>query len=110
MDARIARLIDTLKASGYSDRYVPEQWSDNWCERLWYGFEGVSESILQIITGNVYTRVVDVGEDEPLMCLQYRSADHPALPKTDFYRDHTPVPVRKSLEEVLRFIPGLETL
>jgi len=107
MNTRFAEMIATLKASGYTDQHVHDHWGRNWRDKRWFGFEGTSETILQIITANVYIRVVDVGKDVPFLCLQYEPVEHPALPKTAFYRDKSPTVTRKSPDDILRLFSGL---
>ena len=106
MDSRIEKLTAALKASGYESKI---DWNVEWSKRRGFDFEDVAKTILQIIAGNVYVRVVVYGgANGPLLCLKYVSTECPDRPKTAYHKDPNPAPAQMSLEEVFAMIPGLE--
>src|ERR1700735_2442689 len=86
MDDRIKELVRILKDMGYTDRYVEDHWGDNWRERRWYDKSAPDSSILQVITGNNYTRInlTDAASDMPFAVMSYVSWEHPMFPKCGF--------------------------
>jgi hypothetical protein len=111
MDPRIEKLVKTLELLRYTHVLVPEHWDGNWPDKRWFGFEDVTGFILQIVTANVYTRILFFDrKDKPFALKQYVSDKCPGRPKTDFYRDEDFVPTRMSLDEVLQLLPQLETM
>ena len=109
MDARIEQLIQQLQSLGYTDKYVEDHWERDWRGKRWYGFEGTSVTIFQIVTANVYTRIV-VLDKESFAFFQYPSEKHPGRPKTDFYCDAELVSTRRKLNDLPKLVRDLEFL
>ncbi|TSC63352.1 MAG: hypothetical protein Athens041674_180 [Parcubacteria group bacterium Athens0416_74] len=117
MDARIAQLIEALRHRGYTDRNDTDESNYDWRQRRWFGPEGISETIFQVVRANVYTRIVLVNPDstEPFAFFQYTAPTEgsdacPARPKTMFYRNKGFVSDRKSVGGILDSIFQPETV
>ncbi len=117
MDARIAQLIEALRNLGYTDRHETDESEYDWRQRRWFGPEGIAETIFQVVSANVYTRIVLVepGSEKPFAFVQYDAPTEgpgacPDRPKTMFYRDNDFDWVRKGLGDILDSIPRPETI
>jgi hypothetical protein len=108
MHERIETIVGMLKDMGYTDRYVEDHWGDNWRDRRWFDKSAPDSSILQVITGNQYTRInlTDAKSDRPFALIQYVSTEHPVFPKCGF-ADHTET--RKTMDEIVSIIRQLAT-
>ena len=108
MDARIEQLIKQLESLGYTEKHE-EDWERDWRIKRWFGFEGTSVTIFQIVTANVYTRIV-VLDKESFALFQYTSTKYPGQPKTDFYCDAGLVSTRRMLNDLPKLVHQLEFL